>query len=367
MRPSWLAGLAFAAALLPAPAAWQTPRPSDAMLGRQAVIETSMGTFVIALRPDLAPNHVAHFTTLATGGAFAGRTFHRVIRYGIIQGGDPLTTDPAKAAQYGTGGLNKLEAEISAEPLTAGAVAAVLVPGQPDSAGDQFFVCATDQLALNGQYTVFGRVVEGLDVVQQISAVEADGEGRARARVEIHRVTIRDTPPPPVVPFSTETAAELAAYRAALETTQGRIVLEFLTDVAPETTRNFLQLAAAGVYDQTLVHRVVKGFVIQTGAVAHRAAPLTAAQQAFVRTLQPEFSQTPTLPGIVSMARGDDPASASTSFFICVGECRALDGVYTAFARVVEGLDVARAIEAVEVDGETPREPLMVTRVTVVK
>ena len=99
-----------------------------------------------------------------------------MIRYGIIQGGDPLSKDPAKAAQYGTGGLNELKAEPNPEKHTTGAVSAVLTPGNPDSAGAQFFVCATDQPTLDGQYTVFGRVVEGIEIVQQISAVEADAE-----------------------------------------------------------------------------------------------------------------------------------------------------------------------------------------------
>ena len=114
-----------------------------------------------------------------------------------------------------------------------------------------------------------------------------------------------------------------------------------MPDKAPETVRQFLRLAAAGVFDGVAVHRVVPNFVIQTGALAFRNVPLTAAQNKLVRDLQPEFSDTPNVPGIVSMARGDDPASASTSFFICIGECRSLDGKYTVFARVVSGLDVA--------------------------
>ena len=344
-----------------------TPFSAAEMANQQAVVETDAGTFVIQLLPDAAPNHVGHFMKLAREGAYAGTTFHRVIRYGIIQGGDPLSKDPAKAAQYGTGGLGKLRAEINAETHTAGAVSAVLVPNQRDSAGDQFFVCATDQPALDGQYTVFGRVVAGLEVVQQISAVPADANGRPETRITIASVTIRDTPPPSVPPFSTETPAELSAYRAVLDTTAGEIEFEFLTDVAPGHVRAFLQLAEAGAYDGVLIHRVVKGFVIQTGAMAHRQAPLTAAQQTLVRNLPPEFSATSNLPGVVSMARGDDPGSATTSFFICVGECRTLDGQYSAFARVVRGMDVVKAIEMVDVDGETPRAPIVMRGVRIVK
>ena len=349
------------------PIVFTNPYPPAEMRRKQAVVETSAGSFVIALLPDAAPNHVGYFMKNARDGGFAKTTIHRVIKYGIIQGGDPLSRDPAKAAQYGTGGLNVgLKPEISTEPMTAGAVAAVLVPNRPDSAGAQFFVCVTDQVALNGQYTVFGRIVEGIEVVQQISAVDADGQGRPAARIEILSVTIRDTPPPPRDPYVDATVAELAAMRLSLETSKGRIELGMLPDKAPETVRQILRLAAAGVFDNVPFHRVVPGFVIQTGSIAHRA-PLTPAQQKLVRNLAPEFTDTPNQPGIVSMARGDDPGSATTSFFICVGECRALDNKYTVFARVTAGMDVVQAIAAIPVDGETPKESVAVTKASVIR
>jgi peptidyl-prolyl cis-trans isomerase B (cyclophilin B) len=357
--------LTFALAqVAPRPPFFQSPVAPAAMAGKQAVVETSMGTFVMAFRPEAAPNHVAYFMKLAGEGAYVGTTFFRLIKYGIIQGGDPITADPSKSALYGTGGLGVLRAEIDAEPMTAGAVAAVLQPGRPDSGGAQFFVVVTDQTALQGQYTIFARVVEGMDVVQQISAVETDASGRPAVRIPIRRVTIRDTPPPVVDPVVTATPAELAAYRAVVRTTKGDITLEVLPDKAPETVRQFLRLARAGVYDDVAVHRVVPGFVFQTGALAYRA-PLTAAQARLVTPLPPEFTDTPNVPGVVSMARGEDPASGSTSFFVCTGECRSLDGRYTVFARVVAGMDVVQAIGAAPVDGETPREPIRVLGVEI--
>jgi len=344
-----------------------SPFPLDQMKGKQAVVDTDAGTFVIQLLPEAAPNHVGHFMKVAREGGYAGTIFHRVIRYGIVQGGDPLSKDPSKAAQYGTGGLNELKAELNSEKHTIGAVSAVLQPGKIDSAGAQFFVCATDQLQLDGQYTVFGRVVEGIEVVQQISAADADAEGHPKTRIAIKSVTIRDTPPPVPEPFVGATPAEMAAYRAIVETSKGSITIEFLPDKAPETVRNFLRLAAAGVYDGVLVHRVVPGFVIQTGALGYRSAPLTPKQQALVHNLAPEFNDTPHLPGVVSMAHGDDPATAQTSFFICAAECRTLDSKYAAFAKVVAGMDVVKAIESVPVDGETPKEPVIVTKVRIEK
>lgn len=354
--------LAQARRTAPPAAPFTTDLPVEAMRGKQAVVETSLGRFVIELLPDAAPNHVGYFMKLARDGAYANTTFHRAIKYGIVQGGDPLSADPARRAQYGTGGLGVLRREPNDEPTTRGAVAAVLQPGKPDSAGAQFFICVTDQPAIAGQYTVFGRVVEGIEVVERISEAETDAEGRVVDRVEIRAVTIRDTPPDP---FSTETDEELASLRAVLETSLGEIGLELFADRAPGHVRNFLRLAALGVYEGVAFHRVVPGFVVQTGSVGHRAQPLTARQQRFVTTLAPEFNDTPHTKGIVSMARGDDPASASTSFFICLGNASSLDGQYTVFGRVDSGLEVVEAIERVPLDGETPVERLEVTRVRI--
>ena len=343
---AWVAALALAV-LAPAGLPGQTPV-------KQVVLETSAGTIVIELLPEAAPDHVAHFTRLATEGAYDGTTFHAMVKFGMIQGGDPLSKDPEKRSQYGTGGLNALKAEARAAKMAAGSVAAVLVPGRPDSAGAQFFIVVVDQPGLDGQYTVFGRVEEGMEVVQSISATPVDSAGLATERVEIRRVTIRDKPPPEPEPFSTETVEELASYRAVLETSMGAITMEFFPDKAPGHVRQFLRLAQAGVYDGMAFHRVAPGFVIQTGALASRSAPLTARQQRLVVNLEPEFNDTKHVQGIVSMARGDDPASASSSFFICTAPSPALDGVYTAFGRVVEGMEVVEAIEGVPRTGETP-------------
>lgn len=340
------------------------PLPLEAMTNRQAVVNTTEGAFVIELKPDLAPNHVSYFIQLARAGAYEGTVFHRLVKHGIIQGGDPLSKDPAKAAAYGTGGLGKLKAEFSSEPATRGAVAAVLQPGKPDSAGSQFFVCVSDQPALTGKYTVFGRVVEGLDVVTKISEAAASEQGAPLQRIEIVSVTIRETPPPAPEPFSTETAAELAAYRAVLETSAGPVTIAFLPEVAEGHVRNFLRLAGAGVYDGMAFHRVVKGFAVQTGSLDTRG-PLTETQQKLVRLLPPEFNATKHVKGIVSMARGDDPASASTSFFLVTADAPSLDGKYTAFARVVDGMAALEAIEASPVNGEAPVTRIELTSVKV--
>ena len=362
------------------PAAAQAKRPAtpaaprvytatltvEQMRNKQAVVTTSLGEIVIELLPEAAPNHVGYVMKLAGEGAYDGTTFHRAILRGLIQGGDPLSKDPAKKAQYGTGGLGVLKFTANDLKHVRGAVSAVLRPGQPDSAGAQFFICVSDQPTLDGQFTVFGRVVEGLEVAQQISEMAADANGLLTDRVEIKTVRIRDTPPPEPTPFESETAAQLAGYRAVLETTMGDVTLEFFPDRAPGHVRNFLRLAKLGVYDGTAFHRVVPGFVVQTGALSHRTTPLTQKQRPFVVNLPPEFNPTPHEAGILSMARGDAPDSAQTSFFICLGTASSLDNKYTVFGRVADGMPVIEKLAAVPLNGEEPVTRVEIARVRIV-
>jgi len=213
---------------------------------------------------------------------------------------------------------------------------------------------------------VFARLVEGMPVAQKISTVAAT-DGIPNARVEIRKVTIREKAPPAPDPFTTETIDELAKTRAVIETSLGNITLEFFPDRAPEHVRNFLRLASVGVYDRSAFHRVVPGFVIQGGYIPSRAEPLDINQEKYVTMLEPEFSPTPHEKGILSMARGAEPASATTSFFLVLGPAPSLDNQYTVFGRVVEGLEVLDAIAAVPVEGETPVTRVEVTGVRVVR
>jgi peptidyl-prolyl cis-trans isomerase B (cyclophilin B) len=339
----------------------------DEMRGKQAVVETDLGIIVIDLLPEAAPNHVGYFIKNAQDGTYVGTTFHRVVRQGIVQGGDPLTKDPSKIDAYGTGGFGVLRAERNAEKNTRGAVSAVVGGGNRDSGGTQFFICVADQPGLDGTYDVFGRVSEGILVAQKISEAPADEKGRPKERIAIRSVTVRDKPAAGPEPFSTESAAVLGTYRVILETSMGNITIALSPDKAPEHVRNFLRLAQAGVYNGMGFHRVAKGFVIQSGYLPSRSEPLSESQQRLVRNLQPEFNDTTHVKGTVSMARGDNPASADTSFFIVLGPSPVLDGKYTAFGQVVDGLPVVEAIEQVPVNGEAPVTRIEIKSVRVEK
>ena len=361
-RPAPVAPPAASAA-----AFYTTKRAPDALKNKQVVLETTKGRLVLQLDAVAAPNHVGYMLDQVEAGAYDGTVFHRAVALGIIQGGDPLSKDPAKAAQYGTGGLNRLKREPNERKHVRGAVSAVLVPNKPDSAGAQFFICLTDQPGLDGQFTVFGDVVEGLEVAEQISQSPLDANGRLTTRIEITKATVRHTPPPTAAPFVAATVEEMSAYRATIRTTLGDIVIGFAPDVAPEHVRNFLRLADAGVYDGTGFHRVVPRFAVQAGDLSSREAPITQVQRKVVGTVKGELNALKHEAGIVSMARGDDPDSASTSFFICTAPAPSLDGKYTAFGRVLQGMDVVTAIEQTPVDGETPRTRVGITKVTLSK
>jgi cyclophilin family peptidyl-prolyl cis-trans isomerase len=131
--------------------------------------------------------------------------------------------------------------------------------------------------------------------------------------------------------------------------------------------RNFLRLAQSGVYDGMSFHRVVKGFVIQSGHVPSRTEPLGEKQQSYIRPMRAEFNDQVHELGTLSMARTDDPDSATSSFFLVTARAQALDGKYTVFGKVESGIEVVQKIEAVAVNGEAPVERVELIRVRLEK
>ena len=334
----------------------------------QAVVETSAGTIVLQFHADVAPNHVRKFIELARQGFYNGTSFHSMAPHGAVQGGDPETRTPAAREKFGTGGFNMgLKPEISKLPFSQGTVLATTLPGKPDSAGSQFLICVTNQFQLNGQYTAFAYIVEGIEILDRISTTPTDANRIATERVEVKSVTIRPIPPPPVTPFTEETVEQLSQYQVMLKTSKGDIVMEMLPEKAPNHVRHFLRLASAGAFDQTAFHRVDRGFVIQGGDLNTRKEPITPAIQKYVVRIRAEINDVKHQAGIVSMARGEDIDSALTSFFIVLGDQPALDGTYTVFGRVVEGMDAVQAIGAVPVENERPLERVDIYSMRVIR
>lgn len=137
---------------------------------QKAVLTTSDGVVEVTFRPDKAPNTVASFVELAEKGFYDGTKFHRVEKGFVVQGGDPLTKDPnADPSTYGTGGPGfNLRAEFNDLKHDRGVVA-MARSADPDSAGSQFYITLAAANFLDGQYTVFGSVVEGMEVVDRIA------------------------------------------------------------------------------------------------------------------------------------------------------------------------------------------------------
>ena len=177
------------------PTKLSAPKAPPVAPGTEALVETPKGRFTIQLLPEVAPKHAALFVETAKAGGYDGTTFHRIFAGGIIQGGDPLSKDPARTSLYGTGGLGLLSAEFSDRPFVRGTVAAARKASSPDSGGRQFFICLRDQPSLKGQYTIFGEVVSGMEIVDQISTAPVDGD-KARERIEM-KVTLQEPPPAP--------------------------------------------------------------------------------------------------------------------------------------------------------------------------
>lgn len=150
----------------------------------RAVIETKIGNIEIELLPEAAPNHVNNFLKLARSGFYNGTLFHRVIPGFMIQGGDPNTKGEDKST-YGQGGPGyTIDAEFNDQPHVRGAVSMARA-ADPNSAGSQFFIVVSDSRFLDHQYTVFGKVVKGMDVADKIAAQPRDANDLPLQRIEM--------------------------------------------------------------------------------------------------------------------------------------------------------------------------------------
>ena len=168
-----------------------------------------------------------------------------------------------------------------------------------------------------------------------------------------------------VEPFEKATAAEMAAQCVKFETNSGAIEMEMYPESAPESVRGFLNLAASGALDTTTFSRIVPNFIIQGGDL-FTSQKMTAELDKRARRLLPdEPSQIKHERGIVSMARADEPNSASTHFFILLSEARTLDGKFAAFGRVIKGIETVEAINKMPVEGEKPTKPVKINRAVV--
>jgi peptidyl-prolyl cis-trans isomerase B (cyclophilin B) len=155
-----------------------------------AVITTTEGTMVVEFWTDAAPNTIANFKKLANSGFYDGTCFHRVIKGFMIQGGDPLTKDPSKEDMWGTGGPGySIKAEFNDHPHVRGVIS-MARSQDPDSAGSQFFICHGDPSFLDHQYTTFGKLIKGDDVLEKIATTPTHPQDRPDKRMGIISIKI---------------------------------------------------------------------------------------------------------------------------------------------------------------------------------
>ena len=158
-----------------------------------AIIETKFGEITLRFFPEVAPNHVNSFIELARDGFYDGTTFHRIVPGFVIQGGDPNTKSNDRS-RHGMGGPGyTVKAEFSKLPHKRGTLSMARA-ANPDSAGSQFFICVADAPFLDGEYTVFGEVVKGMDVVDKIVSQPKDQRDNPIDRVEMKvKITTPET------------------------------------------------------------------------------------------------------------------------------------------------------------------------------
>ena len=175
------------------------------------------------------------------------------------------------------------------------------------------------------------------------------------------------TATPPSEPFDGASIEKMTGQCVTFDTEQGSIVIEMLPAGAPESVRNFLNLAATGALDTTTFSRVVRNFVIQGGNLSTGERWNAELAKRMAHAIPDEPNNVKHVRGIVSMARGDEPNTATTHFFILVGDGPHLDGKFAAFGRVISGMEVADAINRAPAEGEKPVVPIRIKRATVVQ
>ena len=189
MKLSILLALLFGAATFAAEEKKEEKTPMNPS-NEVAVIKTSEGDMVVQFWTDAAPNTVENFKKLARQGFYDGTIFHRIVKGFMIQGGDPNSKDPAKENSYGQGGPGyNIKAEFNDHPHDPGVIS-MARSADPDSAGSQFFICLAPIHRLDHQYTTFGKLIKGEDVLEKIGNTPFERNAQGEMSKPTKRVTI---------------------------------------------------------------------------------------------------------------------------------------------------------------------------------
>ncbi len=326
------------------------------------------GKILIRLYPDVAPETVANFKALVASGFYDGLIFHRVIKDFMIQGGDPRGDGTGGSSTNIKGEFEDNGFENNLKHLRG--VVSMARSDDPDSASSQFFICQGPEQKishLDGKYAAFGYVVYGMNVVDAIAGVNTNANDKPTTNIVITSAKFATVPAEAMLdPLDLLTVSTEATDYVLLDIENyGKILIHLYADEAPETVANFKALVASGFYDGLTFHRVIKNFIIQGGD------PRGDGTGGSGTTIPGEFASNGTqnrishLRGVVSMARDDDPNSASSQFFICHKDAPDFDGDRAAFGYVLAGMETVDAITNVSVN--ISNKPKTTVRITSAK
>jgi len=333
------------------------------------ILETSYGNITIDCFENIAPQHVKNFKNLATSKFYDSTYFHRVIPGFVVQGGDPNTKGGGNRENAGMGqpGQPTVPAEISHLNHKRGILSMARKGNDLNSGTSQFFICVADVPHLDGQYSIFGKVIEGMDVVDKIVAAPRDGKDNPLESIFIIKAYTKKLPlPEPEENIIPEKEQCNTDEIAVLETSLGVIKFGFYDNIAPKHTKQIKTLISEGFYNGTTFHRVIPDFMIQGGDPNSKSLDKS--------THGMGNSQLPNIPaefssklrhnrGTVAAARSNDPNSANSQFFINVKNNFFLDNQYTVFGEVLEGMDVADKIVNVPRDErDNPNERVVIIK-----
>ena len=366
------------------------------------------GTVKIRLFPEYAQSACDNFTQLVEKGYYDGLTFHRIIKDFMIQGGDPNGNGTGGESTWGgkfDGGVNPALAHVTGALAYANS-------GSTATNGSQFYIVTGEQEInddlftayegygysftekqkaiykekggtpfLDGNYTVFGQVIDGLDVIFNIQYTATDSNDKPLEDVVMESVKLTKYNGEPIKwtladynynsPFDAEplnfTAPEEGDEIVVINFKDyGTVKFRVFPEVVSKASENFLELAKSGYYNGIIFHRVIEGFMIQGGDPTGTGCggPGYAIKGEFAANgVENNISH---VPGVVSMARTSYPDSAGSQFFICAADCTFLDKQYAAFGKVTSGLDVVYEISRTRTTAnDKPTRDVVIESVTV--
>lgn len=363
---------------------WANPRLDDEVV----VLETAMGKVVAVLWPDEAPETVKNFKKLVNENFYDGTAFHRVIKNFLVQGGDPLSRDE-RNKNVGTGGPGyQIKAEVNGQSHVKGVLSMARDEWNPDTAGSQFFFCLNDRHELNGRYTAFGRVIEGMEVLEQMGEAEVTFnyagerslpvrrlelnvvrlEPRARYEEAIARLSrmekdsglmealrrVAKDPNAPLAPIPAPPVVGDDAEVLLLKTSIGEMSFVLWDEEAPNAVGLIKRLVKRKYYDGTMFHRVLKRFVAQGGCPFSRDPKshlVGTGGREEGQGVAVEYVDKVLKRGYIALARADgDRGSSGAQFFIALDELPQYRGRYAIVGQLLKGEAALNAFGRVNVE-----------------